>query len=210
MRVIRISVLVITLAAMLWVWPVHPFREVDSVRSGDEGHVQTEPMEIGESITQYFVARDNNIIQIEFVVSCDDRLLQAGEMLFELLDEEDSVIYTETLDYARMPDYGYGGPVVNVRVRMGRQYAYRLTNLSIEENMPCGVYTTDKTMCCLKKGMMEVGGQQTEGELLTRITTNRPLTAENTLAIWGCIGIVGFGLYEVLTRLEKLREEKMQ
>ena len=209
MRVAKISVIVITVAAMLWVWPVHPFREVDSVRSGDEGHALTVPVGIGESITQYFMAGDNNIIQIEFVVSCDDGLSQAGEMLFELLDRNGSAIYTETLDYAEVPDYGYGGPAVNMRVKKGRQYAYRLTNLSIEENMPCGVYTTDETMRCLKKASLEFGGQRMEGELLTRITTNRPLTAENTLAIWGCIGMAGFGLYEVLVRLEKRREGRM-
>lgn len=203
MRVLKRAILVIMLAAMLFVWPIHPFREVGTVRSGDEGHALTTPIGMGECISQRFAAADNNIIQIEFVLSCDDTQPRSGELLFELLDGDGEAVYAETLDYAGVPDYSYGGPVVNVRVRKGRPYTLRLTNLSVSENLPCGVYTTDASGYCLKKGVLEAAGQQIEGELLTRITSNRPITAENTVAVWGCIGMVGFGLYEVFARREK-------
>ncbi len=205
MRALKILVIVMTFAAMLFVWPIHPFREVGNVRSGDEGHARTNPIGEGESISQRFAAADNNIIQIEFVLSCDDMQPRSGELLFELLDRDGEAVYAETLDYAGVPDYSYGGPVVNVRVRKGRPYTVRLTNLNVSENQPCAVYTTDVSGYCLKKGALEVAGEPVEGEWLTRITTNRPITAENTLAIWGCIGMVGFDIYEVLVRREKRR-----
>lgn len=208
MRILKGLLIMMIVAAMLWVWPVHPFREVDSVRSGDEGHTLTKPIGIGESVTQYFAARDNNIIQIEFVMSCDDAQLRTGEFLFELLDGDGEAIFMQNLDYAGIFDYRYGGSVVNVRVKKGRQYAYRLTNLSVSENPPCGVYTTDHTMYCLDQGTLEIAGQAVEGELLTRITTYRPLTAKNTVAIWGCICMVGFMLYEVLVRIERRRDKE--
>lgn len=207
MRGLKILIGVVTFAAMLWVWPVHPFREVISVRSGDEGHALTEPIGIGENISQHFKAADNNLIQIEFVVSLDDTLPREGEILFELLDRNGEALYSQNLNYADMRDYTYGGPVVNVRVKRGGQYVYRLTNLNISENQPRGVYTGDRNMYCLKKGVLEVSGQQVQGELLTRVTTNSPLNAANTLAIWGCIGMVGFTLLECLERVERKRKD---
>lgn len=203
MRGLKTATLVMILAAMLWVWPIHPFREVGSVRSGDEGHSRTAPLKVGESVTQYFTAEDDNIIQIEFVLSYDDTLPREGELLFELLDPKGDAVYETVLDYAGIADYSYGGPAVNVRVRRGKRYAYRLTNESILANEPCGVYTTEDRMRCLKKGRMEAGGAEIDGELLTRVTSNKPLTAANTAAIWGCIGMVGFSLYEALSRREK-------
>lgn len=208
MRILKGLLILVIVAAMLWVWPVHPFREIDSVRSGDEGHTLTEAIEIGESVTQYFTAGDNNIVQIEFVMSCNDEQPRTGEFLFELLDGNGKAVFMQNLDYAGIPDYRYGGPVVNVRVKKGRQYAYRLTNLSVSENLPCGVYTTDHTMYCLDQGTLEIAGQAVEGELLTRITTYRPLTAKNTVAVWGCICMVGFMFYEVLVRMERRKEKE--
>ncbi len=205
MRALKTLVIVMTFAAMLFVWPIHPFREVGTVRSGDEEHARTNPIGLGESVSQRFTAADNNIIQIEFVLSYDDMHSRSGELLFELLDRDGGAVYTETLDYAGVPDYSYSGPVVNVRVKKRAPYTIRLTNLNVSENPPCAVYTTDVSGYCLKKGALEIAGEPVEGEWLTRITANQPITAENTLAVWGCIGIVGFSIYEVIVRREKRR-----
>lgn len=199
MTALRKVLFILTLLLVLFVW-VHPFREVGNVRSGDEGHLRTKALGIGESITQFFTADDNNIIQLEFVLDYDDTSGREGQMLFELVDFDGEVIFQEELDYAGMEDYSYCGPAVNVPVRKGRQYAYRLTNLSIRDNQPCGIYTTEKEMCCLKGGAVETDGKRIDGELLTRVTSNRPLTAANTLSLSGCIGMAGFGLCTVLER----------
>jgi hypothetical protein len=113
------------------------------------------------------------------------------------------VLYEETVDYGQVPNYSYNGSVLNLKLKKGRMYSYRLTNLSVTDNKPCGVYTTDKTMYGIKKGSLNVAGENVEGELLTRITANKPLTAENTLAVWGCIGLVGFSAYELLDRIQE-------
>ncbi|MCM1112981.1 MAG: hypothetical protein NC399_06970 [Muribaculum sp.] len=206
MKTVKRLMVCIMIAGMLWVWPIHPFREVGSVRSGDGGHLQTEPLAAGESLTQHFRAADNNIIQIEFVLTCDDAAPRTGELLFELLDRDGNALHTERMDYAQISDYGYGGPLINRRVKKGGRYAYRITNVSVTENLPCGVYTTDKTMTGLKKGTLETPGETIEGELLTRITANKALTAENTLGIWGCMGMVAFGVLEALERYGRRRE----
>lgn len=207
MKTAKRVILCIMIAGMLWVWPIHPFREVGSVRSGDGGHLLTEPLNIGESLVQHFRAADNNIIQIEFVLSCDDTAPQAGELLFELLDRDGNVLLAESMDYAQIQDYSYGGPVVNQRVKRWGQYAYRITNVSVVENPPRGVYTEDPAMTGLKKGTLDAPGRTVGGELLTRITANKALTAENTLAIWGCMGMVIFGVCEVLERYGKRKQQ---
>lgn len=198
----------VTIAAMLLVWPVHPFREVVSVRSGDEGHEVTKPLEIGESMNQYFRAPDDNLIQLEYVLTCEDGQPQEGELLFEFLDDKGTVLYEQVLDYGDIPDYGYGGVILNLKVKKGRIYAYRLTNISITENMPCGVYTADPDMQCLKKGRYELAGEEQNGELLTRLTTNSPITAENTIAIWGCISMIGFTVYEAFSMPQKKERKR--
>jgi hypothetical protein len=203
MRTAKLLIILATAAGMLWVWPIRPFRQVDAVRSGDEGHSVTEPLEVGESITQTFRATDNNIIQLEYVLTYDETMPREGELGFALLDSAGNVLYEETVDYAQIPNYSYSGPAVNLMLKKGRMYAYRLTNLSVTDNMPCGVYTTDAAMYGIQKGSLDIMGEKVEGELLTRITANKPLTAENTLAVWGCIGMAGFSVYEFLDRIQK-------
>ncbi|MCM1091430.1 MAG: hypothetical protein NC413_11365 [Muribaculum sp.] len=204
MKMIKRLLVCLMIAGMLWVWPIHPFREVGSVRSGNDGHMLTEPLEVGESLTQHFRPADNNIIQMEFVLAFDDAAPRTGELLFELLDRDGNALYTEQMDYAQIADdCRYCGPIVNQRVKQGGRYAYRITNLSVTENLPCGLYTTDKTMTGLKKGTLETPKETIEGELVTRITANKALTAENTLAIWGCMGMVTFGVLEALERYER-------
>lgn len=203
MKILKRLLIFFVAACMLWVWPVHPFREVVALRSGDEGHEISKPLGVNESVTQYFKAPDNNLIQLEFVIDFDERYPKSGEVYFELLDSNGNAVFAETMDYGQMPDYKYNGPVINVRMKRGQRYAYRLTNLNVTENMPCVVYTVKDTRYCLKKGMLEIAGEEVSGEFLTRITTNKPLDAGNTLAIWGCIGMVGFLVYELLGSLEK-------
>lgn len=206
MKTIRITKKIL-LAGMLllalFLWPVHPIRQVTSVRSGDEGHQMTAPIAIGESISQSFRATDDNLIQLEFVFTFDGELPCEGELLFELLDDQKETIFTESLDYDSLQDYGYGGPVINLMVKKGKIYTYRITNESITENLPCGVYTTRTDMCHLKKGTITFRGESCQGELLTRITTNHSVPFETTLALWGCIGLTGFMIYEILNRLEE-------
>lgn len=206
MKIIKRSLIALIIACMLWVWPIHPFREVVSVNSGNEGHEISKPLLVNESAVQYFKAPDNNLIQLEFVVDFDERYPKEGQLYFELLDSKGEAVFAETLDYGAMPDYKYNGPVVNVRLKKGKQYAYRITNLNVTENMPCVVYLVKEPLYCLKKGALEIAGEAVSGEFLTRITTNKPLNAANTMAIWGCIGMVGFMGYEMLARIEKFRE----
>ena len=208
MKILKKLLVLLVIACMLWVGPVHPFRRVDYAHTGNEEHEITRPLEVNESITQYFRATDNNLIQLEFAVDFDERYPKEGQLYFELLDFGGNVIYEEVLDYGQMPDYKYNGPIINVRLQKGREYAYRLTNLNVTENMPCGVYTTDSTMCSLRKGRIVFDGKTMDGELLTKITSNKPLAANNVLAIWGCIGMVGFLVYEVLARMEKMQADK--
>lgn len=209
MKIIKRLYILLIVACMLWVWPIHPFKEVGSVRSGDEGHAFTEPLAVGEALTQSFRATDNNLIQLEFVMDYDAAKSRQGTLYFELLDAKGKVLFAQHLDYGQMPAYKYSGPVINVRLKKGKQYSYRITNLDITENMPRGVYTTQSAAYGLKKGVLYVGGQEVDGELLTRITANKPLPIYDTLAIWGAIGLVGFGGYEVLKAMTKRKEESV-
>lgn len=202
-RMIKKMLLAVMLVLALFLWPIHPLRQVTSVRSGDEGHQITAPLGIGETISQTFVATDDNLIQLEFVLTFHPDDVREGTLLFELLDDGQEPVFAEELSYDSLQDYGYGGPIINQMVKKGKTYTYRITNESIAENAPCGVYTTRTDMCHLKKGRLTLGEESIEGELLTRITTNHSVPFETTLALWGCIGLTGFTIYELLDRMEK-------
>lgn len=208
MKKLKALLVLVIVACMLWVGPVHPIREVGYDHTGNDGHEITRPLEVNESITQYFRATDNNIIQLEFAVDFDERYVKEGQLKLELMDSLGNIVFAETLDYGAMPDYKYSGPLINIRLKKGREYSYRLTNLNITENKPCIVYTSDEEACSLKKGRMEFDGTVIEGEILTKITSNKPLTTENRLALCGCIGLIGFSIYELLNRIEKNGEGK--
>ena len=203
MRLLKKLLILFVAGGVLGMFIVHPFKEVDSVRTGNDAHQITRPIGVNESVVQYFRAADNNLIHLEFVVDFDERYPKEGQLHFELTDAKGTVLYEEMLDYGTMPDYKYNGPIINVRLKKGREYAYRITNVNVTENMPCAVYTTEPDMCGLKRGKIEFAGEIITGELLTQITANKPLKTDNTIAICGCIGMVGFLLYEVLTCIEK-------
>ena len=205
MKILKKLLVLFVAAVVLGMCIVHPFKEVDSVHTGNDAHQIMRPIGVNESITQHFRATDNNLIQLEFVVDFDERYPKEGQLHFELIDAKGNILFEEMLDYGTMPDYKYNGPIINVRLKKGREYAYRITNVNITENMPCGVYTVDPDMCRLKKGKIEFAGETIEGELLTQITANKPLKTDNTMAICGSVGMVGFLLYEILTGIEKKR-----
>ena len=198
----KIMVLVVMAGAMLFVWPVHPLREVTTRRSGDEGHLITEPLQIGESLTQYFRMPADNVIQLEFVLTGEEDGFGDGQLLFEFLDPQGNVLQEQLLDCAQLPDYSYTGVVVNLRTRRGAEYAYRLTNVSVAEAAPCGVWVADPAMQVLQKARLVDAQGAHDGELLTRLTTNSPVPLANSMALWGCIALVGFSCIELLILLE--------
>ena len=49
-----------------------------------------------------------------------------------------------------------------------------------------------------------LGNSDLSGEILTRLTANSPLPADNTLAIWGCIALVGFMACELFEQSSRI------
>lgn len=210
MKLLKRLLVGMVFVGVLGICILHPFKEVSTVSTGNEEHQITGPIGIGENIVQHFRAADDNLIELKFAVDFDERYPKEGKLLFELMDAKGNVLSVEEMDYAQMPDYKYIGAIINLPLDKGKMYAYRLTNVNITENLPCGIYTTDSEMCSLKKGKVEFAGETFEGELITQITSNKPLEADETMMICGCIGMVGFLLYEVLVCLEKRKEKYLK
>lgn len=207
MKQIRIAVILLTVAAMLISWPICPIRQVQEKWSGYTGYTVSEPLAAGEQAVQRFRASDNNMISLEFVVDYDDAAERSGHLLFELLDADEEVLYSEMLDYGTLPSYTYTGAEVGQELKWGKMYSYRLTNIDITVNQPCIVYTVDAGSKFLWSDKLTVGGMEIDGEALTRITANSPLPWADRLSIWGCIGVVGFSISELLGRLTKTKQE---
>lgn len=202
MRSVKHLLSALILGAILFVGVIHPVREVDTWTSGDVDYGETACLQKGQSVTQYFKAFDNNLIMLEFALSFDEYIPREGNFLFEFVDPDEEVLYSEVYDYAEFPHYTYTGPIMNLPLKKGSRYGYRITNLNIEDNLPRAIYIAEEKEVTLPRARYVLEGVETEGELITRITSNMPVSAENTLALCGCIGLMGFLLYGVLTLVE--------
>lgn len=208
MKVMRIAILTITLACMLAVWPVCAVLRDTENRSGDSSHLFLEPLETGESVTQSFRPAVSRTEALDFVISYEEEQPREGELVFEFLDEEGRVLQKVPLQYAWIPNYQYYSIYLGSRIKTSGVYQYRLTNVSVTENLPVPVYTADPEMFSGVGCGMEVDGQAVEGELLTRYHWKQGLTMRNVLALWALLALAASAAWELLKVFDGIRNRK--
>ena len=196
------------LVLMAAIWPCCLVRREVANYSGNSGHQYTEEMQVGMSVTQRFRAEHFVLKSVEYVLKFDAALPLKGEFLFELLDEEGNVLCSHKKPYNITPEYTYCDIQLNRFVVKNRVYQFRLTNLSVEENLPCLVYSGEEDMHAVNNCGMKWNGQDVEGEALTRYTWEVPLKLHTVMVYWGILGITGCILYEIAGLLSRKRIKK--
>lgn len=183
--------------AMAIFWPMCIVREDYENRSGDAGHESTEALEMGQTFMQTFYAEKSYLKSFEFVLGFDPELPLEGEFLVELLDEDGVVIHSTNYPYNLVPDYRYCPIEINQWLKKGRTYQYRVTNVSVANNVPCVIYTQDSNAYAQRDGQMIFTDEIVQGEALSRYTWSVPLDWRKTLLYWGCMGIIACLAYEL-------------
>jgi hypothetical protein len=199
---LRESIIVIAMIVCIVPFtPLGSFRDDVTQRSKDVGHAFTDELEPGMSVTQYFVAKYSDLESIEFVVYYDGDV-KDGNLLFELLDSDDNLLFVKEISYCYVENYTYDGVETDLKLKRFHTYKYRITNMDIVENVPKVVYETDRRKDAAPNRSMEFDGKVTEGNLLTRYVWNAPIAWYHVLSVAACIGVVGFTLMK-LTKTEK-------
>lgn len=198
MKVMRIAVLIVTLTAMLAIWPFCVILRDTEKRSGDVSHECLEPLEVGESIVQSFQPAAKRIDSLDVVFYYEEGTPRKGEILFELLDEEGQILQQTSLQYEWIPGYRYFNIYVGKKLDTSKIYQYRITNVSVTENLPVLMYTKDPEMYSGVSCGLEVNGEPAEGELLTRYQWKQSLTVRNIIALWAVFALAASMAWELL------------
>lgn len=199
-------VVVLLIIGMTVIWPFCLVRETVGNRAGDDEQAHTEELQVGMYVEQNFRAEHRFLETIDYVLGFDPESPLEGEFLFELFDEQGSLLYSTNYPYNLTPDYRYCDIEVGQRLHKDGIYRYRLTNLSVTQNVPFVVYSVDESMYTVNNCGMTFNGESIQGESMTRYTWSVPYPWRRIILYWGTMGIVVSCIYE----LEEVRKAKKQ
>ena len=135
------GVLLAAILSMLFVWPYGGIREDKKDSSLSEDYGYTEPLQVGEYASQYFVAETDFLKTLEIAVNYNQEEERNGLLGLEIW-KEDQKIYEGVIPYDAMESTTFFPAVIETRLKRGAVYEYRIVNQSISENLPQVVYTT--------------------------------------------------------------------
>ena len=175
----------------------------DSSLSEDYGY--TEPLQVGEYASQYFVAETDFLKTLEIAVNYNQEEERNGLLGLEIW-KEDQKIYEGVIPYDAMEPVTFFPAVIETRLKKGALYEYRIVNQSISENLPQVVYTTTEKAHVPENQQLVVHEATVDGQALNRYTWREKLDAVSVLEIDSFIAIVAAMIYAVLEQWK--RKEK--
>ena len=187
------GVLLAAILSMLFVWPYGGIREDKKDSSLSEDYGYTEPLQVGEYASQYFVAETDFLKTLEIAVNYNQ-------------EEERNGLLGLEIPYDAMESTTFFPAVIETRLKRGAVYEYRIVNQSISENLPQVVYTTTEKAHVPENQQLVVHEATVDGQALNRYTWREKLDAVSVLEINSFIAIVAAMIYAVLEQWK--RKEK--
>ena len=135
------GILLAMILSMLFVWPYGGIREDKKDSSLSEDYGYTEPLQVGEYASQYFIAETDFLKTLEIAVNYNEEEARNGLLGLEIW-KEDQKIYEGVIPYDAMESATFFPAVIETWLKRGAVYEYRIVNQSISENLPQVVYTT--------------------------------------------------------------------
>ena len=196
-------ILSVLFLAMIYFWPLCMVRETVDTCAADVGDQQMKPLEVGSSVTQYFTAVYPKCMNVGYVLGFDPEQPLLGDFLFEIMDEAGEVLYSSVVPFNLTPDYRYSDVPAPVRLKKGEKYAYRLTNVSVRENVPQIIYFDaacgyENTYEMLFDGI-EIKGAAAS----TQYTWSIPWDWRAIGVYWGVMGVMAFAGLECCSLLRE-------
>lgn len=170
------GVLLAAILSMLFVWPYGGIREDKKDSSLSEDYGYTEPLQVGEYASQYFVAETDFLKTLEIAVNYNQEEERNGLLGLEIW-KEDQKIYEGVIPYDAMESTTFFPAVIETRLKRGAVYEYRIVNQSISENLPQVVYTTTEKAHVPENQQLVVHEATVDGQALNRYTWREKLDA---------------------------------
>lgn len=196
MKWVERAILLAAILSMLFVWPYGGIREDKKDSSLSEDYGYTEPLQVGEYASQYFVAETDFLKTLEIAVSYEEE--DRNGLLGLEIWKEDQKLYEGVIPYDAMESATFFPTVIETWLKKGAVYEYRIVNQSITENLPRVVYTTTEKAHVPENQQLIVHGAIVDGQALNRYTWREKLDAVSVLEIDSFIAIVAAMIYAVL------------
>lgn len=115
------GVLLAAILSMLFVWPYGGIREDKKDSSLSEDYGYTEPLQVGEYASQYFVAETDFLKTLEIAVNYNQEEERNGLLGLEIW-KEDQKIYEGVIPYDAMEPVTFFPAVIETRLKKGALY----------------------------------------------------------------------------------------
>lgn len=200
------GILLAMILSMLFVWPYGGIREDKKDSSLSEDYGYTEPLQVGEYASQYFIAETDFLKTLEIAVNYNEEEARNGLLGLEIW-KEDQKIYEGVIPYDAMESATFFPAVIETRLKKGAVYEYRIVNQSISENLPQVVYTTTEKAHVLENQQLVVHGTIVNGQALNCYTWRKKLDVVSVLEIDSFIAILAAMIYAVLEQWKGKKEQ---
>ena len=124
------GILLAMILSMLFVWPYGGIREDKKDSSLSEDYGYTEPLQVGEYASQYFIAETDFLKTLEIAVNYNEEEARNGLLGLEIW-KEDQKIYEGVIPYDAMESATFFPAVIETWLKRGAVYEYRIVNQSI-------------------------------------------------------------------------------
>ena len=200
------GILLAMILSMLFVWPYGGIREDKKDSSLSEDYGYTEPLQVGEYASQYFIAETDFLKTLEIAVNYNEEEARNGLLGLEIW-KEDQKIYEGVIPYDAMESATLFPAVIETWLKKGAVYEYRIVNQSISENLPQVVYTTTEKAHVLENQQLVVHGTIVNGQALNCYTWRKKLDVVSVLEIDSFIAILAAMIYAVLEQWKGKKEQ---
>lgn len=187
--------------AMLAVWPlslVRRGRALSSVTGIEYAYTQEYITET-EGLVQRFQPQTSRLEKIAVVLGFYDEITE-GKLTFELLDEDNKIIASNTIEAKDLNSFTYYDIAVKKWVDKDEIYTYRITADKDCSGKFFGVYTDMEGKHAQGSIDMCMGGQEIAGQAVTSYTYGYPLNIKNVICLWAFWTVIGMTLCAMIDK----------
>lgn len=198
-RIVGAIVMILTVAAMLCVWPICLARRSTEVATmvGAQYCKTEETLRQGGTLEQTFVAQESVLYGISFAVGFDVPLPEEGKLLFSLEEAESGEILTSCeISFEELEDCCYYYVKVGRYIKKGAEYKYILTVPDVRTGIIRGLYTIEPGQEPAGSQLFVCNGKNIAGQAVTAYDYGFPLNIKNIVCIWAFILVIGLTLLQ--------------
>lgn len=187
--------------AMLAIWPISLVRRdraLSSMAEIEYSYTQEYITET-EGLVQRFQPQTSRLEKIAVVLGFYDEITE-GRLNFVLLDENNKIIVSHTIEAKDLKPFSYYDIPVKKWVDKDKIYTYRITADKDSSGKFFGVYTGMEGTHAQGSIDMRIGGQEIVGQAVTSYTYGYPLNVKNVICLWAFGAEIGMILCSMIDK----------